>query len=121
MPVWIPSCTTNIPQAAWNHLVATYSGGGTIYVNGSSALSAGHTDSGYQPLNSIGASSVAINSGNDGEFIGFLDEVRLSSVARSVDWIATEYANQNAPGTWINTGSQNPLSTSGDTLFFGSI
>src|SRR4029077_18388682 len=28
-------------------------------------------------------------------FIGTIDEVRVSNVARSADWIATEYNNQN--------------------------
>ena len=31
------------------------------------------------------------------QFEGDLDEVRISRVARSADWIATEYANQNNP------------------------
>ena len=29
-----------------------------------------------------------------------LDELRLSSVVRSSDWIATEYANQSDPTTF---------------------
>jgi hypothetical protein len=42
-----------------------------------------------------------------GEIIdGRIDEVRLSSVARSTDWIAGEYANQNDPGTFYSVGTQ---------------
>ena len=37
-------------------------------------------------------------------FNGSIDEVRISSVARSADWILTEYRNQNAPGTYISAG-----------------
>ena len=39
-------------------------------------------------------------------FRGDLDEVRISAAVRSADWIATEYANQNSPGTFYSTGSQ---------------
>lgn len=37
---------------------------------------------------------------------GLLDEVRIASVARSADWIATEYNNQNSPGTFFSVGSE---------------
>ena len=38
---------------------------------------------------------------------GQQDEVRLSSTARSADWIATEYNNQNSPDTFFTVGSEN--------------
>ena len=121
MPVWVPSCTTNIPQASWNHLAATYaSSTGTMYVNGSNSLSASHSNYGYAMVNSIGSAATTVNDGANGQFNGVLDEVRLSNIARSNNWLAAEYSNQNAPGTWINTASQNPLSTS-DTFFFGPV
>jgi hypothetical protein len=34
-------------------------------------------------------------------FNGNLDEVRISSIARSADWIKTEYNNQSAPSSYI--------------------
>jgi hypothetical protein len=40
------------------------------------------------------------------ELNGAIDELRISNVARSSAWIATEYANQNAPGTFIGLGAQ---------------
>lgn len=36
------------------------------------------------------------------QFDGLMDEVRISNVARSADWIATEYNNQNTPGSFIS-------------------
>jgi hypothetical protein len=36
---------------------------------------------------------------------GGIDELRISTVARSNDWIATEYNNQSAPTTFCRTGS----------------
>ncbi|MGH7238680.1 MAG: hypothetical protein ACREHG_01305, partial [Candidatus Saccharimonadales bacterium] len=38
-------------------------------------------------------------------FPGYIDEVRLSKVARSAAWIAAEYANQNSPSTFVTVGS----------------
>jgi len=33
---------------------------------------------------------------------GYLDEVRVSNVVRTADWIATEYNNQNSPATFYS-------------------
>ena len=42
--------------------------------------------------------------GNGDPLDGYLDEVRVSSINRSADWIATEYANQNAPAAFYLVG-----------------
>jgi hypothetical protein len=34
------------------------------------------------------------------KFAGLIDEVRVASVARSADWITTEFNNQSSPGTF---------------------
>jgi len=45
-------------------------------------------------------------------FTGGIDEVRISSVARSANWITTEYNNQSAPGTFATLGTEiGPTST----------
>lgn len=36
---------------------------------------------------------------------GTIDEIRVSNTASSADWIATEYANQNSPSTFIIAAS----------------
>ncbi|MEE4214951.1 MAG: DUF2341 domain-containing protein, partial [Bacteroidales bacterium] len=38
-------------------------------------------------------------------FNGRMDEIRISSVAKSNQWVTTEYNNQNAPGTFMSFGS----------------
>ncbi|MBU1044156.1 MAG: DUF2341 domain-containing protein [Candidatus Omnitrophica bacterium] len=55
-------------------------------------------------------------------WLGQLDEVRYSTTARSPEWIATEYNNQNSPATFINVGlaataTANPVIT--DTVPVG--
>jgi hypothetical protein len=45
---------------------------------------------------------------------GTLDEVRLSTMERNPNWVATEYNNENSPGTFITIGSEScgmPLPT----------
>ncbi len=37
---------------------------------------------------------------------GTLDEVRLSTIERTANWVATEYNNQSSPGTFIAMGSE---------------
>jgi hypothetical protein len=37
---------------------------------------------------------------------GVLDEIRISNLARSTNWIRTEYANQNSPATFYTVGAE---------------
>jgi hypothetical protein len=39
-------------------------------------------------------------------FNGVFDEIRNADVARSADWITTEYNNQSAPGTFATLGTE---------------
>ncbi|PNX52027.1 MAG: hypothetical protein BV458_10795 [Thermoplasmata archaeon M9B2D] len=39
-------------------------------------------------------------------FDGRLDEIRMSSIARSSSWIQTEYYNQNSPSTFLTFGPE---------------
>ena len=39
-------------------------------------------------------------------YIGLLDEVRLSNIARSSNWITTEYNNQYEPSTFYSVGNE---------------
>jgi hypothetical protein len=41
-------------------------------------------------------------------FSGLIDEARVSKVVRSADWIATEYNNQNSPGTFFTIAGETP-------------
>ncbi len=48
------------------------------------------------------------------EFKGFLDEIRISDIARSADWVGAEYNNHSDPATFIIEGA--PASPGGDDL-----
>ncbi len=89
------------------HVVATYDGtNARIYLNG--ALSSGPTSFG---ASAIGSTAINANisrfPGSPGTYWqGLIDEVRVSSIARSTDWILTEYRNQSAPGSYLSEGSR---------------
>lgn len=97
--------TNTLSTATWYHVAATYnSTAGLVgYVNGS-------VDKSVSPngvFNSAGISTYI------GQYVigslpwnGTIDEVRYSSVARSADWITTEYNNQSAPSTFATLGTE---------------
>jgi hypothetical protein len=61
----------------------------------------------------IGSSSLHtfVGSWTNGTFFwnGFIDEVRISNIARASDWIMTEYHNQHSPSTFYSVGSLTSL------------
>lgn len=95
----------NIQNNAWNFLNFTKSGsdGRTIYINS----------------NSVGSDNRTNNFGtnNDPLFIstpqyplnGEVDEVRISNIVRSAEWITTEYNNQDDPASFITEVNDAPL------------
>ena len=48
---------------------------------------------------------------------GVLDEVRFHSDVRTSGWIATDYATQNAPGTFASAATPTSIAGSGAYLF----
>ena len=92
---------TNLTQGSWVYLtyVKTTSQK-LIYINGN--LDVSHSDNGSFDTNSdalqISRQSDAVD--------GIMDEVRISSIPRSANWIKTEYNNQLNPGSFITLGPQ---------------
>jgi len=92
---------SKLPMSQWVHVVHTYQqGDARVYVNGR-----------LDGSNSTG-SPLAIRSPakmwiggwyNRYRFTGDIDEVRISKVVRSADWIRMEYENQNPLGTLVGT------------------
>jgi len=97
----------SISSSQWAHLATTWTTGGNMigYINGSqvNSISAGSYD--------IGTNSDALIIGaapwnpSTFEVNGRIDEVRVSAIARSADWIMAEYKNQNDPGNFYTIGS----------------
>jgi hypothetical protein len=101
-----------LSAGSWAHVVGTYDGSYlTLYVNGSPVNSTPKSGN-------ITSSTKDVIFGADTElgdeyFNGTMDEVRISNTARSADWIAAEYNNQNSPGSFYSVGSERAQTSSG--------
>jgi hypothetical protein len=96
---------STLPLAQWAHVVYTYQkgkGASQIYVNG--RLDGVTTRGGNPPLTMPGSLAMSLGGWQKNfKFTGELDEVRVSNVVRSADWIRLEYENQKALQTLVGT------------------
>ena len=107
------SAYIGVAKSTWVYIVGTYDGSSLIlYLNGTNAYQKSQSG----PLMSSSApTSIGGRDNTPGDpFGGFLDEARFSKVARSAEWVATEWNNQFSPGTFycvngedINTSAWN--------------
>ncbi len=112
------SGTNTLSSGTWYYITLTYS---------SSAGLIGKVNAGSD---GTAAANGALNTGGATYYIGqdifaagrfwngTMDELRIASVARSADWISTEYNNQSAPGTFETLGTEVAVSTGGNSNFF---
>jgi len=106
--------TPNVPidNVGWVLLHWVYEGGpqGTsrLYRNG--ALAAGPFMHGGSAINTQGMGGYIGNApiafGTNMGATATIDEVRIATVARGAAWIATEWANQSAPGSFYQVGPE---------------
>ena len=95
-----------LSTGTWYYLTFSYSSaaGGIGYVNAAS-------DATFAGASNSSAANGDQRIGSDPrnasrDFNGVIDEARVASVARSADWITTEYNNQIAPGTFETLGTE---------------
>lgn len=98
--------TSNLNNNTWRYLVGRRTGTAThIFENGVQRAS--------------GTSNADVSPGADGSigrlsasptnyWNGALDEIRISNISRSDDWIVTEYNNQNSPSTFHLIAAEEP-------------
>lgn len=103
VPTFLDSVTL-LSLVNFNYVVATYDGSQMkVYVNGV-------LDNTFSLSGSIDTASIPLFIGKRGDnnlhFDGIIDEPRISGgIARSADWITTEYNNQNNPGVFYSIGT----------------
>ena len=109
-----------LPLNEWVHVAHTYEQGDSrIYINGELNASAKTKDA---PLAIKNPSRLYIGGWyNNYNFIGDLDEVRVSKVTRSADWVKLQHENQKAQQTLVgpivqpgNTFAVSPASATVD-------
>ncbi|MBT4350010.1 DUF2341 domain-containing protein [bacterium] len=92
----------------WYHLAAAWDGSIVrVYVNG--AYNKQYNLSSYSSLTTptrFGSSA----DGTNYQFKGGVDEMRISTSARSASWIKTSYNNQNSPSSFFTLGTEIGLS-----------
>lgn len=100
-----------ISTGTWYYLVGTYDGSNIrLYVNGAIVQTTAHTGT----VTSGTPSHIGIHqNASSNPFNGKVDEVKLSNTARSGDWIATSYNNENDPATFVTVGSEVAVSSGG--------
>jgi hypothetical protein len=91
---------STIPMTQWVHVVHAYQKGDSrVYVNGvldGTSITAG------APLNIRSPARMWIGGWyNNYDFIGDIDEVRISKVVRSADWVRLQYENQKPMQTLV--------------------
>src|SRR5262249_13160311 len=93
---------SGVDTTAFHHIVGTFDGTSLrLYKDG--LLAGGPAAASPAAANTV---SAGIGAAFGSRFFnGDIDEVRISTTNRSADWIAAEYNNQNAPGTFITMGS----------------
>ncbi|MBA7493658.1 hypothetical protein ES702_04219 [subsurface metagenome] len=105
--------STQYDDGAWHYMVYTYTtNDGILYVDGvqtdtGTGSCANLDDTGYVIIGAISDGS-GDYSHTDHEFDGYIDEIRASTVVRSVNWIKTAYNNvYNATdGGFFSIGSE---------------
>jgi RHS repeat-associated protein len=101
------------PINQWVHVVCVSNNLAlTIYVSGVSVATG---TGGAAPSNNPSYMGKWYNFSSAARYLdGNIDEVRVSNIARSAGWIATEYNNQSSPSTFYSVGSQQ--NDSGNTV-----
>jgi RHS repeat-associated protein len=105
------SANPRLQGGRWGHVVGTYDGQHmTLYENGvviSMTPAPGVINYGSSKDLDIGTFS-PYSAPSGWSFAGLMDEARISTVARSADWITTEYNNQSSPSLFYTIGSVIP-------------
>ncbi len=103
---------TSITDNAWHYACFVKNAtSGTYYLDGN----ADGTVTADRDVSYLTANFVIGSDYRDGSrfFSGTMDELRISSAARSAGWIATEYNNQSSPSTFFSiAGESTPTPTS---------
>ncbi len=93
---------TGLVNEVWQYAVGTADGSKLrLYYNGEYKNSAGHTN-----ISNTGKNLRFGGLNTSEPFKGSLDEARISNIARSQEWISTQYNNQSSPYTFYALGEE---------------
>ena len=104
--------STGTATAAWQYLTLTRTDGSVpnLYIDGGyDTPSWNNLQAGITTLNSKFLLGKGSNDGATSSWAGLIDEVRISNVELSADWISTEYNNMFAPVSFHTVSTANEL------------
>ena len=102
--------TTSMNTGQWYYLLGTFDGSNvSLYVNGVKKATTAYNSNAGANSNGWTIGNYTQNGSGFDWWNGSIDEVRLSSVVRSADWIATEYNNQSSSATFYSIGGENTV------------
>jgi hypothetical protein len=102
---------STLAMNVWHQIIVVYNkddaaNNAVLYVDGASVTSTRFIDAaGTMQSDADSTLYVGNRPAGDRAFNGLIDEVRVSSVSRSSDWIGTQYRNQSDPGTFLTVGT----------------
>ena len=94
---------TDLPLPSWTSLAVSYdstTGTGRGYLSGMNRYS--DVKGANVPYQNNNVCTLGYNSGGAGSYYGSIDEVRLSNVVRSDNWLRACYQNQLSPGAFMS-------------------
>lgn len=101
---WTRTPSATLTSGVWVYAVLTYDGTNMdLYINNNPPL---QTAANVTPQSDNLGFRIGRRWDNPNNFNGSIDEVRISSGARSADWIATEFNNQSSPSTFFTVGGE---------------
>ncbi|OHB17326.1 MAG: hypothetical protein A2544_01575 [Candidatus Zambryskibacteria bacterium RIFOXYD2_FULL_43_10] len=110
-----------LPAGQWTYVTVVPQVGSTnLYINGQFQENIGNfwlgTDNNAESF--VGKTPDGL--GPD-QYAGDIDELRISSVARSADWIKTEYNNQSNPSGFANVGVEESCVATGNIMISATL
>jgi len=108
------SGANNIGDGNWHYVVGTWdSSTMRLYVDGVARETMTET---VIPVSNVHNLLIGKAPGYSHTFRGYIDEARINSSLLNANWIATEYANQNAPATFSSCGAESSVQTSKESI-----
>jgi len=101
--------TGGLNPNTWYHIALTWNtatSSATGYVSGTPVFNSNSSNLWPSTLQNVAIGS-GYNTGRN--WNGIIDEVRISNIARTADWVTTEYSNQSSPSTFYSLYSENTV------------
>ncbi|MFA6190248.1 MAG: DUF2341 domain-containing protein [Candidatus Staskawiczbacteria bacterium] len=95
----------------WHHLTMVWSVSAAKYIGYVDGASIGQSTA-VTAYGGVGSVKIGARGDGTSPYYGGIDEIRVSSIARSADWIATEYNNQSAPASFYAVATEEDVANS---------